>query len=323
MIPTKGESLVEKDTAMSLGVLKMGADIALVNTNPKNIGETLQKKYPDVFKGVRKLKNRLVQLHIDPDIKPVAQPIRRTTFSLRSKVEEKIKELVNLDITEPVDGPTPCVNPVVVVPKWQGDIRLCVDMRRANEAILRERHPIPTVDEITQGMNGNKIFSKLDLKWGYHQLELTSESGGITTFVAHCGLYRYKRFLLRVNSASEQYQYEIQTVLAGIDGQVNISDYIIVYGKDKDEHDARLERVVQRLGECGLTLNAAKCQFNLDKLTFVRMVLSGNGISCSAEKVKAVTEAREPQTASETRSFLGLVNYCGRFIPDLQQYLSP
>ena len=77
-----------------------------------------------------------MQLHIDPDIKPVAQPIRRTPFSLTSKVEEKVKELVDLDIVEPVEGPTPWVNPVVVVPKAQGNIRLCVDMRRANEAIL-------------------------------------------------------------------------------------------------------------------------------------------------------------------------------------------
>ena len=180
-----------------------------------------------------------------------------------------------------------------------------------------------TVDEITQGMNGSKIFSKLNLKWRYRQLELTPESREITTFVTHCGLYRYKRLPFGVNSASEQYQHEIQAALAGIDGQENISHDIIVHGKDQEEHDSRLEKVVKRLGECGLTLNAAKCQFNMDTLTLVEMVLSGNGISCTAEKVKAVTEAREPQTASETNSFLGLVNYCGRFIPDLATVYEP
>ena len=237
VISGKGESLLGKDTAMSLGALKMGVDVATVSTNPRNIGDTLQEKYPEVFKGVGKLQDRAVHLHIDPNIKPVAQPIRRTPFSLTSKVEEKVKELVDLDIVEPVEGPTPWVNPVVVVPKSQGDIRLCVDIRRANEAILRERHPIPTVDEITQGMNVSKVFSKLDLKWGYHQLELTPESREITTFVTHCGLYRYKRLPFGVNSASEQYQHEIQAALAGIDGQENISDDIIVHGKDREEHD--------------------------------------------------------------------------------------
>ena len=306
-----------------LGVLKIGIDIAAVNIDSKNIGEFLQEKYPEVFSGVGKLKDRAVQLHIDPNVRPVAQPIRRTPFSLRPKVEEKIQELTDLDIIEPAQGRTPWVNPVVVVPKSGEDIRLCIDMRRANEAILRARHPIPTVEEIRQSMNGSKVFSKLDLKWGYHQLELTPNSREITTFVTHCGLFRYKRLLFGVSSASEQYQYEIQTALAGIDGQANISDDIIVYGKDKEEHDARLERVIKRLGERGLTLNAAKCQFSMDKLTFVGMVLSGNGISCAAEKVEAITSAREPRNASETRSFLGLVNYCGRFIPNLATISEP
>ena len=238
-------------------------------------------------------------------------------------MEEKIQELINLDVIEPATGPTPWVNPVVVVPKSEGDIRLCIDMRRANEAILREIHPIPTVDEILQSLNGSKVFSKLDLRWDYHQLELTPDSRKITTFVTHCGLFRYKRLLFGVNSTSEQYQHEIQTALAGIDGQENISDDIIVHAKDQPEHDANLELVIKRLGERGLTLNAAKCQFSMDKLTFVGMLLSANGITCAADKVEAVTNAREPQSASETRSFLGLVNYCGRFIPDLATLSEP
>ena len=323
VIDGEGDPLLGKETATNLGVLKIGIEVATVYASSKNIGEILQAKHPEVFNGFGKLKGRAVRLHIDPNVKPVAQPIRRTPFSLRSKVEAKIQELVDLDIIEPAQGPITWVNPVVVVPKSGGDIRLCIDMRRANQAIQRERHPIPTVDEILQSLNGSKLFSKLDLKWGYHQLELTPDSREITTFVTHCGLFRYKRLLFGVNSASEQYQYEIQTALAGIDGQENISDDITVHGKDEKEHDARLERVIKRLGERGLTINATKCQFSMDKLTFVGMVLSGNGISCATEKVAAVTNAREPQNASETRSFLGLVNYCGRFIPDLATISEP
>lgn len=97
-------------------------------------------------------------------------------------------------------------------------------MRRAHEAILRERQPIPTMDEITQEMNGSCVFTKLDLKWGYHQLELTPGSRDITTFITHCGLYRYKRLLFVVNSAPEQYQNEIKRAPAGLEGQVSVSD---------------------------------------------------------------------------------------------------
>ena len=323
VINGEGDPLLGKDTATSLGVLKIGIGIAAVSADPKTIGGILQQKYPNVFSGVGKLKDRAVQLHIDPNVTPVAQPMRRTPFSMRSKLEEKIKELIELDIIEPAQGPTPWVNPIVVVPKSGGDIRLCIDMRRANEAIWRARHPIPTVDEINQSISGSKVFSKLDLKWGYHQLELSPESREITTFATHCGLFRYKRLLFGVNSASEQYQYEIQTALAGIEGQENISDDIIVHGKDQKEHDLRLEKVIVRLKERGLTLNAEKCQFSMDKLTFFGMVLSGKKRKEEEEKVKAVKAAREPRTVSETRSFLGLVNYCGRFIPDLATVSEP
>ena len=104
----------------------------------------------------------------------------------------KVKELQELNIIEPVGAPTPWVSPVVVVPKPNEDIRLCVDMRQANEAIIRDRHPIPTVDEVLRTVNQSTVFCKIDLKWGYHQLELDEESRKITTFATHCGLFQYK-----------------------------------------------------------------------------------------------------------------------------------
>ena len=147
-------------------------------------------------------------------------------------MEQERHKLLKLDIIEKVDGATQWVNPVVIVPKANDAICLCLDMRWANEAILRECHLIPAVDEILGNMNGSKIFSKLDLRMGYHQLELDAESRVITKFATHVGLYHYKQFVFGVKSASEQYQYAIQTVLAGIEGIENISDDIIIHAAD-------------------------------------------------------------------------------------------
>ena len=116
----------------------------------------------------------LAKIHVDPEVLPVAQNTRRVPFSLREKLELKLKELQEADIIEKVEGPTPSVSPVCGVPKLYGDIRLRVDTRRANEAVLQERHPIPTVDEILQNMNQSTVFSKLDLRWGFHQIEFNS-----------------------------------------------------------------------------------------------------------------------------------------------------
>ena len=131
-------------------------------------------------------------------------------------MEHKLEELIDYDIIEEVAGPTRWVSPVVVVPKPSGDIRLYVDMRRANEAILRERHPIPTVDDVLHNLNGSTTFSKLDLKWSFHQIELDEQSRDITTFVTHKGLYRYRRLSFGINSAPELYQHIIQQSCSGV-----------------------------------------------------------------------------------------------------------
>ena len=107
---------------------------------------SLQQHFPAVFEGVGKLRGHRATIHIDPTVTPVAQRPRRVPFALRPKVRDHLKDLMEKDIIEKVDGPSPWVSPVVVTPKPNGDIRLCVDMRRANKAIIRERHPIPTID---------------------------------------------------------------------------------------------------------------------------------------------------------------------------------
>ncbi len=166
------------------------------------------------------------------------------------------------------------------------------------------------------------IFRKLDLKWGYHQLELTPESRQITKFAVHNGEYRYKRLIFGVSSASEQYQHEIASALAGIEGVENISDDVIVHAPDHKTHNQRLHVVMKRLRECGLTLNPAKCQFSMDRLNFMGILLTQKGIGPTEERVRAVVEAREPQNASEV-SFLGLVSYNSRFIPQFATLAEP
>ena len=129
------------------------------------------------------------------------------------------------------------VSPVVVAPKPSGDITLCVDMRRANEAIIRERLPIPTIDGVLESLNGSGVFSKLDFRWGFHQIELDPESRDITAFATHDCIFRYKRSRFSVNAAPEKYQHLITQSMAGLQGVVNIADDLIVHGRDTKQHD--------------------------------------------------------------------------------------
>ena len=183
-----GRSLLGKNTAEKLGVLRVGPDVCSLTVEGSDAD--IREKYREVFTGVGKLKDFQLKLHIKDDVTPVAQPVRRLPFGLRAKVDEKLDELLAKDIIEEVSH-NPTEWPLVVVPKTDGDVRICVDMRRANSAIERERHPIPTIEEVLYDLTGSTVFSKLDLKWGFHQVELDERSRGITTFVTHRGLYRY------------------------------------------------------------------------------------------------------------------------------------
>ena len=326
VVVKKGRCLIGSQSATQLGILHIG-----LSPRPTTVSSTynviqvdeLKSQYPDVFQGIGKLKDYQLKLHVDPQIEPVAQKVRRIPFSLREKVKVKVNELIDQDIVERVQGPTTWVSPIVVAPKPSGDIRLCVDMRQANTAIKRERLPIPTIDEVLEELNGSAVFSKLDLKWGFHQIELDESSRDITTFITPDGLFRYKRLSFGINSAPEKYQHIIGQILADINGVVNIADDLVVHGKDEVHHDAMLHQVLQRLQEKGLTLNEQKCSFKMKRVEFMGMLLSQHGIGPTEERVKAVTQARRPSSPSEVRSFLGMVGFSSRFIPDFATKADP
>lgn len=167
MIQGDGESsypsLLGKYTAIKLNLFRIGVNA---------IHEDIIGEFKDAFTGVGKLKDYKLKLHINDSVKSVAQKACQVPFPLRDKVEKKLNELEELGIIEKVDGPTEWVNPAVVLPKSNGDIRICIDMRQAKESVIRERHLIPTVDEILQEINQSKLFSKLYIKWAFHQIEL-------------------------------------------------------------------------------------------------------------------------------------------------------
>ena len=123
--------------------------------------------------------------------------------------------------------------------------------------------------------------------------------------------------------ASPNYQHTIQQVLAGCEGAYNIHDDIIIHGRSVDEHDARLKKTMERIQEKGLTLNREKCVFQMSKLTFMGYLLSNKGIGPTESRVEAVVTAREPQNAGEVRSFLGLLSFSARFIPNLASIAEP
>ncbi|KAK3105898.1 hypothetical protein FSP39_008092 [Pinctada imbricata] len=320
---SKNVGTVEDAIHIAHHVLRLAKSV--ITAKSENPEKELTEEYRDVFEGFGKLKDKRIKIHIDENIAPVAEPHRRIPFHVRNKVEEELKRLEQQDVIEKAVGPTPWVSPIVVAPRAKNpnQIRICVDMRKANKAIKRERHLTPTIDDLIMDLNGAKVFSKLDLRNGFHQLELEPESRYVTTFSTHVGLWRYKRLNFGISAAPEIFQNEIRQALQGLRGVRNLSDDIIVFGSDQKTHDANLRAVLQRLREKNLTLNKEKCSFNQNKISFFGYVFSAEGISADPKKVEAIKDAKKPSNQSEIKSFLGMTNYVSRFIPDYSTITEP
>lgn len=225
-------------------------------------------------------------------------------------------------IIEPVIGHSRWVSPLVIVPKAD-DIRVCVDMRLANKAIIREKHPIPTMEDLLPNLRNSKFFSKLDIRNAFHQLEISEGSRHITTFITKQGLFRYKRLMFGISCAPEIFQKVMEKLLIGCDGCIVYIDDILIFAIDENEHDRRLKQVLIRLRDAGVKLNREKSEIKVKSIVFLGHVLNEQGIKPSEDRIHSIRNFRRPSTVEETRSFLGLINYVGRFIPNLSTLAEP
>jgi hypothetical protein len=198
----------------------------------------------------------------------------------------------------------------VVVPKKTlpdaiPKVRICVDFSRLNQYVKRELYYMPTVDENLAKISGSSFFSKLDALSGYFQIPLDPLSYDLTTFITPFGRFRHRFLPMGISSASEVFMLRMQKVLQGLEGTVCHMDDILEHAPTKGQHDERLEKVLKRLSEAGLTLNRDKCLFRESEITFLGHRISSEGIAPDPTKIVAISKLPRPKNAKELRSLLG------------------
>ena len=293
----------------------------ILTTDQENYKKNLVQNFPKVFSGkVGCLENFELAFHINTEILPKRAAKRSIPVHLLATVERELDKMIAEDIIEPATGPTTWINEMVIIPQSETDvedIRITIDARQANLAIERERHNTESIDELAIQLNGARFISSCDIKKGFHQIKIKESSRTITTFRTPKGLMRYKRLAMGFCCASENFQHIIAGKLEGLKGVKNLVDDIFVWGSTQEEHDQRLVALLMRLEKLGLTLNEKKCQFNVASMEFFGINFSAEGMSITADKMKALTEAEPPKTKSELRSYLGLASFVGKSIVNL------
>ena len=218
---------------------------------------------------------------------------RRVPLPLMTKVKEELDRLVKLKVIRQTTEPTDWCAPIVVVPKRESHaIRMCVDFTELNKFVKRERHILPSVDHTLGQMSGSTIFTKLDANSGFHQIKLAEDSQQLTTFITPFGRYCYCRMPFGINSGPEHFQRQIHQILEGVEGVTCLMDDIVVFAKTEEQHDVRLNRVLQKLSAAGVTLNKAKCQFKQCEIKFLGHVISNGKVKVDNDKRSAVLDAK-------------------------------
>ena len=187
-------------------------------------------KYPKVFSEGVGLLEGIYHIRLDPSVDPVQHVPRRVPVPLRDILKVTLEDLVKQDIIAPGTEPTPWISSIVVVPKKNGALRICLDPKDLNKAILREHYPLPTIEDIATCLHGAKVFTILDVSKGFWHVLLDEPSSFLTTFHMPFGRYRWKRMRFGISSAPEVFQRHMHELIEGLQGVEVIADDFVVFG---------------------------------------------------------------------------------------------
>ena len=264
------------------------------------------------------------RLHLVDGAKPRFFKARPLPYALREKVATELDRLENDGILTKVDW-SEWATPVVSVAKKDGSVRLCGDFKVSlNSQLKIDQYPLPRVDDVFASLaGGSQRFTKIDLRQAYLQLEMEDESKKYLVLNTHKGLYRLNRLAFGIASAPAIWQRAMDQLLQGIPDTHCILDDILITGIDDEHHLANVKAVLQRLEDAGLRANRQKCSFLQPKIDYCGHEVSEDGLHKMPAKVDAIQQAPVPENVSQLRSFLGLVNYYARFLPNLSTTLHP
>ena len=311
--PLLGRPAIEK-----LELLRSVATVSNSDVSPQS--KTPIEEFPELFQGLGKLRGDHV-IKLQEGAKPFAQSTpRRVAIPLMDEVKKELQRMEDQGVISRVTEATEWCAGMVVVPKENGKVRICVDLTHLNQSVCRERHLLHTVDESLAQLAGAKVFSKLDANSGFWQVPLAPESALLTTFITPFGRFCFQRLPFGITSAPEHFQRRMSEILEGLSGVVNQVDDILVHGKDQQE---RLQRVLKRLVEAGVTLNREKCHFSVNSVKFLGQVIDADGIRPDPSKIEAINNMEAPSNIGEVRRFLGVMNQMSKFCPNLANLTQP
>ncbi|KAA0062124.1 gag protease polyprotein [Cucumis melo var. makuwa] len=289
--------------------------------------EPVVRDYPDVFPeelpGLPPHREVEFAIELEPGTVPTSRAPYRMAPAELKELKVQLQELLDKGFIR--SSVSPWGAPVLFVKKKDGSMRLCIDYRELNKVTVKNRYPLPRIDDLFDQLQGATVFFKIDLRSGYHQLRIKDGDVPKTAFRSRYGHYEFIVMSFGLTNAPAVFMDWMNRVFREfLDTFVIVFiDDILIYSKTEAEHEEHLRIVLQTLRDNKLYAKFSKCEFWLKQVSFLGHVVSKAGVSVDPAKIEAVTDWTRPSTVSEVRSFLGLAGYYRRFVENFSRIATP
>ena len=303
---TGSDSWTEKQKVKIKQVIEDYSDVFALN--PLELGRTLLVKHTIKV--------------VDP--KPFKERYHRILPHQFEEVQKHLKEMEEVGVIRRSNSAW--ASPVVLVKKKDGSLHFCIDLQKLNARTIKDAYSLPRIEESLDCLNGASIFTSLDLKSGYWQVELDDESIPLTTFtVGPLGFYECIRMSFGLTNALATFQHLMESCL----GEMHLNwcniylDDVIIFSKTPEEHIERLQAVLHKLRSAGLKLKPSKYEFFQDCISYLGHIVSKDGVETDSKKIQVILDWPVPHTVYDVRSFLGFTNYYRKFMFRYLQIAKP
>jgi hypothetical protein len=279
--------------------------------------------FPDELPGMPPDRDIEFAIELQPGTTPISKRPYWMPPTELAELKKQQQELLDKGFIRPSTSPWGC--PALFVKKKDESLRLCIDYRPLNAVTIKNKYPLPRIDVLFDQLVKAKVFYKIDLRSGYHQIKIRASDIPKTAFSTRYGLYEYLVMSFGLTNALAYFMYLMNSVfMPKLEKFIVVFiDDILVYSKNEEEHAGHLHVVIQHLREHRLYAKLSKCDFWLKEIKFLGHTISEAGIAVDPDKVQEVMNWKPPTTVHQIRSFLGLTGYYRRFILDFSRIAKP